>query len=205
MPKSLLPFLFFVLVCQDAFSQKLDSLLDVQRKADPREKMYVHFDKDYYNPGETIWFKAYLVDGDEPAETSKNFYAELLDEKGAVIGQRTAPVYFSGASGSFDLDSGFSKPVVYFRAYTTAMLNSDTNFFYTKAIRILSTKNSASKTTAPQAPPVVAFMPEGGDLVAGLPSTVAFLATDEKGLPLVVSGKISDNSGMQLAELKTLH
>ena len=205
MAKSLLPFLLFLFVGTSAFSQKLDSLLELQRKADLREKIYVHFDKDYYNPGETIWYKAYLFSGDEISETSKNFYAELLDEKGVVISQKTAPIYFAGSAGSFDLDSGFSKPVVYFRAYTTAMLNGDTTFFYSKAIRVLTTKSAASKTVTPQAPPTISFMPEGGDLVAGLPSNVGFLATDEKGMPLAVTGKVSDNTGTEVGELRTLH
>lgn len=197
--------LLSLFICGGAFSQKLDSLLDIQHRADPREKIYVHFDKDYYNPGETIWFKAYVFDGDEVSETSKTLYTDLLDEKGTVISQKTAPIYFAGAAGSFDLDSGFAKPAVYFRAYTTSMLNSDTSFFYTKAIRVLSTKASLSKATAPQAPPTVSFMPEGGDLVTGLPSSVGFLATDEKGMPVSISGSVTDNTGITLAELKTLH
>ncbi|HET7897332.1 MAG TPA: hypothetical protein VFL47_06675, partial [Flavisolibacter sp.] len=67
-----------------SYSQKLDTLLDIQRKADPQEKIYVQFDKSYYNPGETIWFKAYLFTGIEPSQASKTVYAEFLDEKGNV-------------------------------------------------------------------------------------------------------------------------
>ena len=108
-----LPFLFvFFFGCISSFSQNLDSLLLVQRLADPQEKVYVHFDKNYYNPGETIWFKAYLFAGIDPSEASKNFYAELLDEKGIVISQKTAPIAFSGASGSFDIDSSLKRPLV---------------------------------------------------------------------------------------------
>src|SRR5215204_4217151 len=144
------------------FSQNIDSLLLVQRAADPHEKIYVHFDKRYYNPGETIWFKAYLFAGIDPSETSKNFYAELVDEQGNVFSQKTAPIAFSGASGSFDLDSNFSKRLVYFRAYTISMLNSDTNFLYTKAIRILSSKTSSQKTAINTNQPTLKFLPEGG-------------------------------------------
>src|ERR1051326_8867846 len=79
MMRFILPFLF-VLSSSGAFAQKLDSLLDIQRKADPQEKIYVQFDKNYYNAGETIWFKAYLFTGNDPSEVSKNFYADLIDE-----------------------------------------------------------------------------------------------------------------------------
>ncbi|MDQ6609436.1 MAG: hypothetical protein M3Y85_06420, partial [Bacteroidota bacterium] len=54
-----------LLVGHSAFSQSLDSLFDIQRTADPQEKIYMQFDKSYYNPGETIWFKAYLFSGIE--------------------------------------------------------------------------------------------------------------------------------------------
>src|SRR5829696_1612845 len=119
--------LFLLLCCISAgsFSQKIDSLLLVQRAADPQEKIYVQFDKNYYNPGETIWFKAYVFAGLDPSDISKNFYSELLDEQGNVFSQKTAPIGFSGASGSFTLDSNLAKPIIYFRAYTTSILNSD--------------------------------------------------------------------------------
>ncbi|RYZ27096.1 MAG: hypothetical protein EOO10_13735 [Chitinophagaceae bacterium] len=188
-----------------AFSQNLDSLLLIQRMADPQEKIYVHFDKNYYNPGETIWFKAYVFAGIDPSETSKNFYAELVDEQGNVFSQKTSPIAFSGASGSFDLDSSLNKRIVYFRGYTISMLNSDTSFLYTKAIRILTTKGPTTKTSAFAKIPAVKFLPEGGDWVLGLPSKIAFIATDQQELPVAISGSIIDNKGTKLTDFKTLH
>ncbi|RYZ48707.1 MAG: hypothetical protein EOO14_21750, partial [Chitinophagaceae bacterium] len=67
MPKKFFVFTLFVLLVQAAGAQKLDSLFEVQFKADPQEKVYVHFDKSHYNPGETIWFKAYLFTGNQPS------------------------------------------------------------------------------------------------------------------------------------------
>ena len=195
--------LLLVAKLSSVYSQQIDSLLQIQRKADPQEKAYVQFDKPYYNPGETIWFKAYLFVGIEPSQESKNFYAEFLDEKGTVLSQVTAPVFFSGASGSFDLDSNFSKPVVFFRAFTVSMLNSDTSFLFQKAIRILTTKGA--KTAAVQGPPTISFLPEGGDWVNALPATMAFIATDPQGLPVNASGTITDNTGAKVATIETVH
>ena len=64
---------FLLCVLRAADAQNIDSLLGVYRQADPQEKVYVHFDKDYYNPGETIWFKAYIFDGLERACGGKKF------------------------------------------------------------------------------------------------------------------------------------
>ena len=200
-------FLLLFLSCIGAtvFPQNLDSLLLIQRSRDPQEKVYVHFDKNYYNPGETIWYKAYLFAGSEPSEISKNFYAELVDEQGAVLSQKTAPISFAGASGSFDLDSALNKPIIYFRAYTMSMLNGDTSFIYTKAFRILLPTLSAAKKSKQVNATQLKFLPEGGDLVNGLVARVAFRATNGQDLPETIAGNITDNTGAKVAELKTLH
>ncbi len=205
MRKHLVFSLLFLAGFHAAFSQGFDSLLTIQRAADPQEKAYVQFDKPYYNPGETIWFKAYLFTGIELSDASKTFYAELLDENGNLISQKTAPIGFSGASGSFDLDSAFNKRLIYFRGYTLSMLNGDTAFFYTKAIRVLSTKAAAVKNTIGANTTTLRFLPEGGDWVAGLPATVAFIATNVQGLPALASGVINDGKGAKLIDFKTLH
>ena len=171
--------LLLLLILFRGYAQNIDSLLRLQRATDPQEKVYVHFDKNHYSPGETIWFKAYVFSGIDPSETSKNFYAELIDEQGNVYGQKTAPIAFSGASGSFDLDSNLNKRLLYFRGYTISMLNSDTAFLYTKAIRILSSKTGVAKPAAIARTTTAKFLPEGGDMIYGLPSKVAFIATDQ--------------------------
>lgn len=205
MAKTLVVFLLFLAAFNSAFSQTVDSLLEIQRAADPREKVYVQFDKAYYNPGETIWFKAYLFADATPSQVSKNFYAEFLDEKGNVLNQVTAPIAFSGASGSYAIDSNFAKQALYFRAFTASMLNDDTCFLFTKAIRILSPKAAATKTTTLPQPPTLRFLPEGGEWTAGLPSTIAFIATNQQGLPVDISGIITDNIGAKLTDFRTLH
>ncbi|HZH36973.1 MAG TPA: hypothetical protein VEX65_06850, partial [Flavisolibacter sp.] len=201
--RSALLLLLLSLVCT-AFTQDFDSLLLIQRRGDPQEKIHVHFDKSYYNPGETIWFKAYLFSGLEPSLVSRNFYAELTDEQGLVISQKTAPLVFAGANSHFDIDSAFSKPAVYFRAYTVNMLNGDTGFLYTKQIRILTAKATPARQALPPSQTTLSLLPEGGDLVEGIACTVAFKATNERGLPVTVSGSVTDNTGAKVADLNTL-
>src|SRR5450432_1420304 len=126
MQKQMYTYFIFCAVLLSSFisvdAQNIDSLLGIFKQADPQEKIYIHFDKNYYNPGETIWFKAYIFDGLERALAPRNFYAELADEAGNVISLVTAPVGESSAAGSIVLAPNFSKNLVYFRAYTSAML-----------------------------------------------------------------------------------
>src|SRR5690349_10437087 len=81
-------------------AQKIDSMMNVYRDNFPQEKIHVHFDKSYYNPGETIWFKAYVMTGITLSEISKNFYAELINNKGEVIQRIVAPILYSSATAS---------------------------------------------------------------------------------------------------------
>lgn len=53
--------------------------------------------------------------------------------------------------------------------------------------------------------PDVQFFPEGGYLIADIPSTIAFKAVGGDGLGISVQGKITDQSGQEVATLSTQH
>jgi hypothetical protein len=113
--------IFFSPLCSPA--QKIDSMMTVYAEKFPQEKLYLQFDKKAYNPGERIWYKAYLFTGFEPSPYSKNFYAELYDAYGNLILRNTAPLTESTASGSFDLPVSFQGTRIHIKAYTNWMLN----------------------------------------------------------------------------------
>ena len=72
---------FFIFFKTNA--QGIDNLASYSQKY-PQEKAYLHYDKATYAPGETVWFKAYILEGLVPAEESKTFYVDWIDEKGNV-------------------------------------------------------------------------------------------------------------------------
>ena len=51
------------------------------------EKAYLHTDRDVYAMGDTLWFKAYLVNGQDnkPSVSSGNLYVELIAPDSARI------------------------------------------------------------------------------------------------------------------------
>jgi hypothetical protein len=51
----------------------------------------------------------------------------------------------------------------------------------------------------------VSVFPEGGDLVAGLPSRVYLMARDDQGKPAEVEGKVVDDLGAVVAAFKSVH
>lgn len=182
--------------------QIYDSVLKVLDTRYPQEKIYVHFDRAYYNPGETIWFKAYLFAANLPSNISKTVYADLIDESGKVIERKISPVVMSSAAAAFDLPATLTSSTIYVRVYTDWMLNFDSSFLYHKAIPVLQEKKTA-KQSAPKN--FLQFFPESGDLVQTVTSRVAFKATDIHGLPYAVSGNIVDSKGKQVTTFKSIH
>ena len=108
-----------------AVQAQYDSVLNILDTRYPQEKLYLHFDKSYYNPGETVWFKTYIFSANMPSLISRTIYADLVDEKGAIIDRKIAPVVMSSAAASFDLPTNLTSSTVYVRAYTDWMLNFD--------------------------------------------------------------------------------
>ena len=54
--------LYFIVACVPIIAKaQPDSVLNVYANQYQEERIYIHFDKSSYIPGETIWFKAYFI------------------------------------------------------------------------------------------------------------------------------------------------
>lgn len=195
----------------------------------PQEKVYLHLDNTSYYQGDNLWFQAYVVTAErnKPSELSKTLYVELLNPGGTLVDKCVLPVVGGQCSGSFKLNklpfySGFYE----IRAYTKYMLNFGEDVIYSRIIPIFDkpqtegnyaemrmlkmdvTKNHYQmKRKLEKSDKVInmTFYPEGGNLVAGLSSRVAFEATDENGTPMDITGKVVNKQGETVAEFKTGH
>jgi len=203
------------------------SILDQFSQNLPQEKVYLHFDNSTYYQGDDIWFSCYLVaSGFHRTSTlSTTLYVELLNPGGEVIDKQTLKVENGRCHGSFKLNklpfySGFYEV----RAYTKYMLNfgEDVIFSRTFAVYDKPTKPGAYEEKSLKKygqgaypmfrkPPVktkavtLKFYPEGGNLVAGVPSQVAFEATDAYGNPIDITGEIVTEAKETLVRFKSVH
>lgn len=194
---------FFPLVVP---AQKIDSMLNIYANNYPQEKIHLHLDKKIYRPGETVWFKAYIFTGADPSIQSRNFYAELSDPSGKILERKVFPVTESSSAGNFDLPKKIDSRHLHLRAYTTWMTNFDTAFYYEKDIHIYDDKlDSAVTVTVVPRDVKLQFFPEGGDLVAGVETEVAFKANDQFGLPAAVKGVILDRTGKEQMTFESIH
>ncbi len=182
--------------------QFFDSLLNISATKYPQEKIYLHFDKTYYHPGETIWFKAYITEKGNASAISKTIYAELLDGNGAVLQRKTMPVFLAGAASFFDLDTLY-RPKVFIRAYTTWMLNFDSSLLYIKPITLINPRAETVKKALPVYS--LTLFPEGGDVIENINSRIAFKAVDNEGIPVKITGTVTDSKNKPITDFKTVH
>jgi hypothetical protein len=198
-----LSFVVTILFCSNfCFAQSLNQVVNNQLQKDPQEKIYIHYDKNSYVTGDTVWFKAYLFTGSKRSRAGKNFYLELLDNSGKVLNRLTAPIFESTASGNIVLPTDTAVHAVYCRAYTEVMLKTDSSFIYMKQLSVVNLPKAAE--IANSTPPAIHFLPEGGDWVNGIPSLMAFKVTDANGMPVKAEGVIKSNSNT-VTEFATTH
>ena len=186
-------------------AQRFDSTLKRLDKDYPQEKLYLHFDKEAYFPGETIWFKAYLFAGNDLSLISKTLYAELIDDKGKVLQRKTAPLFESTGAAAFDIPAELHTQQLYVRAYTKWMLNFDTSYLFVKRFSLLTRKTISPKVNTAPEQMMLQFFPEGGNLVEGLTSKIAFKANDSKGRPVNLSADIVGREGKKILTIKSIH
>jgi hypothetical protein len=187
-----------------ARSQALDSTLAQYNRNYQPEKVWLHYDKDVYQAGETIWFKAYLMDGLFPAQQTKTIYIDWVGDNGEVLAHTVSPVVEGTSNGQLDIPDNYTGNFIHVKSYTKWMLNFDSSFIYSKDIRILN-KNISAKSISTASITTVDFFPEGGDAIAGISNRVAFKAADQYGLPVSIRGVIEDNKGTLIDSFRTKH
>jgi hypothetical protein len=200
-----------IAVAGSAFSQAFpeDSLtkkFDAYRKQALQEKVYVRTDRGTYLTGELMWFKVYCVDGfsNKPLDISKVVYVEMLGEDNEPVLQRKIEMRDGIGSGSMFVPVSLSVGNYKIRAYTNWMKNFSPDFYFHAPVSIV---NTFVKPIAPaKGTPVydAQFFPEGGDLVAGIRSKVAFRVIDKSGKGISFRGAILDERNDTVARFKPL-
>lgn len=263
----------------------------------PEERVYLQFDKPFYNPGETIWFSAYLRNGQNLKASSQSdiLNVEFINPKGNVEKTIRLIAKNGKAAGDFILDEEAAGGLYKVKAYTNWQKNDSTFFqkeftvqdvvlpalkmkldFDRKAfgagdevsakIKIETNENKplssykikyvaqidgekiveeagitdaigqkTVKFTLPtklksndgllnimidyqgqtesisRSIPIVlgkinfSLFPEGGDLIRGIESKVAFRALNEFGKPADVEGVVINSKGKKVADFSSFH
>lgn len=181
------------------------------------EKAYLHFDKPYYAAGDTMYFKAYLTQGEthKLSHTSGVLYAELINDRNKISNSIRMLITDGVAWGDFALPQSLPKGNYRVRAYTQWMRNNGDEHLFMANVPIGSAMvikpDSAALTVAKALPksvtakPDLKFFAEGGSLVAGVQSKIAFKAIGANGLGVNVKGAIIDNDNKEVTTFASTH
>ncbi len=168
-----------------------------------QERVFLHFDNSAYYLGETMWFKAYVSFGEDnrPSTLSKVLYVELVAPEGYVVETKKYKIGDDGSChGEFELNPLLLSGYYEVRAYTRYMLNWDKSAIFSRVFAIFDKVNADNwdfknmldrkrgfnrngewiSAELPEAS--LTFFPEGGNLVSGLESRVAYELRGENGL-----------------------
>jgi hypothetical protein len=199
----------FLLLCLSALPAlaQSDALGSVQARADTwqklvlQEKIFAHLDKPFYLAGEILWCRLYCVDANthRPLDVSKLAYIELLDQDNKPVLQGKIALEKGFGQGSFLITPSIPTGNYLLRGYTSWMKNFGPETFFTQSVAIVNTLTGVDSTALTHQDSTknsytLGFFPEGGDLVAGLPSTLAFEITDDQGRSIDADGAILNNA-----------
>ncbi len=103
----------------------------------PTEKVYSHTDRPFYFPGETIWFKSYVINESNLATTTSDvLVAELISPKGTVLKTKKLSIRHGFSYGDFAIREDWVGGVYTLRMYTNYMKNFGHTSFFTKKITV---------------------------------------------------------------------
>ncbi len=199
-----------ILLSLNGFSQTLNDIqgsFNNYRQSALQEKVFVHTDKGAYLTGEILWFKIYLVDGiqNKPLDMSKVVYVEVLDDAQNPVMQAKIAMHDGHGSGSLYIPVLLSNGNYRLRAYTNWMKNFSPDYYFEKKISIINPLRSPTalaKQTNDNFD--IRFFPEGGDLVRGINSKVAFKAVGKDGKGINLTGAVINQKNDTVARFQSL-
>ncbi|MFN8396983.1 MAG: MG2 domain-containing protein [Bacteroidia bacterium] len=281
------------------FITSLQSKLETYSNHIPEDRVYLQFDKPIYNPGDDIWFAAYVRDGKTMKRSTKSdiLYVDLINPKGGVQEKIKLVAQDGVAKGDFHLDTEALGGMYKIKAYTKWQENNKDGFAFEKEfqvqrvvlpnlkmkldfdrkafgagdevvasldlqsndnqplanhaftykvsldgesmvdlagttdasgkaklkfklpakletndglVNVMIAYNGLTESISRSVPIVLnkidlQFFPEGGDLVYGLASKVAFKAINEFGKPADIEGIVIDQNDAKIADFKSFH
>ncbi len=222
------PLLFVSISLSAQHRLPLDSVCRILSDSFPHESVYLHMDKDRYMAGDTVWFKAYLTSGIYPSTVgSTGLRVALFNSAGSIVEEKYYPIINGKISlGDIELKDSLPQGLYTIRAHTDYMSNFDPVFFFHYTFPVYGVSGGsgqAKKAASPTGNPAAAvsgsntqasgtggdldiqFLPEGGSAVENVLTNVAFRATDARGLPVSIKGKVVDDLDTLASDFTTIH
>lgn len=188
-----------------------------QTDTEAHDFVYLLPSKEIAETGEDLWFKTYLINSQTlaPSDRSHTLYLQLRTVSDSVVWSEKYPLDMGRANGHIYIGTDWSQGEYFMEGYTMSSFSSDSSkailprriLVVDRVMQMDSISKREIKNYANQklySKHRFDLFPEGGNLIYGINSVVAFKATYGNGLPEEVSGMILED-GKAIGEFKTLH
>ena len=166
------------------------------------EQSFIVTDKSLYKTGESVWLRVFLLRSasQKLSRASKNLFLELVNEKDSVFSTLLLDVKTGVLGAKLYLGQSMPSGFYWIRAYTRYMAEVETDKIGIYPIYVVNSaaiNDNGSRLVHKEnfnAENIwMQLFPEGGSLMTGANSTVAFHIVDGKKDPVATSGYIKDN------------
>ena len=206
--KLFLSFSFTISICFAVSSQTLQG---PKSEVDTTlyEKIYLHIDREFFSPGDDVWFKSYLVSGinHKLIPGFKNVYVQLVADDGRIIDQQMMLSIYGTSNNDFHLPDTLPTGQYTIRAYTKYLQNFEEESLFHQKIVVSRTTDLPEAKEKPGENSIidVSFLPEGGNLVINTANNIAFKAIDKSGKGIPVAGKVVDETGREMVTFESTY
>ena len=207
--------IFLSVFCISTFSQgtaeKLSGILNETASSIPADQVYIHTDRNIYNPGDTIRFQAYIRDRRTGIfETgSISLYVLLTDALNRTIDSSRFRITNSTSPGWLSVPDSAKSGDCNLIAFTGTMMNYDPGYAFRAPLKIVNPRTSGKQGQGIQNPEETAplkieadlqslninFLPEGGTFIAGIKQRIAINAVTSAGTGYKAAGRIVNQKG----------
>lgn len=132
---------FFMSWARMLNADSISSRIMYQTWSYPQEKIYLLTDRDSYMSGDTIRFRAFLVNAsnhNKPIYPSRFIYVELTDPFGENVKRVKIRDTDDGFAGLMPLDAEMAEGTYTLSAYTQFMQNVGKEYFYRQSLPVYS-------------------------------------------------------------------
>lgn len=196
-------------------AQPLQSLVDSLARrlqpaasSQPETVIYLRSHKDIYVAGEDLWFNAFVLDAKSAALSTLDnvLYVQLVStQNDSIVWKEIYPIVNGVAAGHVFLPHALPPGDFLLKAYSAhSFLSNRSAFTAATPIQVVTDPRSIKRygslsAAAPYSqgkPLQLTIAPTGGQLIAGIPNTIAFKASDPAGVPYIVEGQLLRNDSV---------
>ncbi|NNF36508.1 MAG: hypothetical protein HKN68_20570 [Saprospiraceae bacterium] len=170
--------------------------------------LFLHTDRSIYLPGETMWFSVYGRRNNTRLQGNYGVAVELINEFDEVEEFKIIPTDDGIGVGFIDFSDSLSAGDYLLRYY---LINNELESIYSEMPISIVSKSPTSGAnveglTSPLADAVIIrFFPEGGELIEGIKTKVAYEVTDNKGNYIDFEGELFMDHSEDITQIKTLY